>query len=103
MRVFEGFGSLPGFRHAAVTVGSFDGVHLGHRALLERLTAEAEAADGESIVMTFEPHPRIALGRAEGLRLLTTLEEKIGLLEQSGVDNVIVMPLYCSFAELSGL
>ncbi len=43
MRVFEGFGSLPGFRHAAVTVGSFDGVHLGHRALLERLTAEAEA------------------------------------------------------------
>ncbi|WP_290098594.1 adenylyltransferase/cytidyltransferase family protein [uncultured Alistipes sp.] len=102
MRVFEGFGSLPGFRHAAVTVGSFDGVHLGHRALLERLTAEAEAADGESIVMTFEPHPRIALGRAEGLRLLTTLEEKIGLLEQSGVDNVIVIPFDRAFAALSG-
>jgi len=102
MRVFEGFGSLPGFRHAAVTVGSFDGVHLGHRALLERLTAEAEAADGESIVLSFEPHPRIALGRAEGLRLLTTLEEKIGLLEQSGVDNVIVIPFDRAFATLSG-
>lgn len=102
MRVFEGFASLPVFRHAVVTIGSFDGVHLGHRALLERLTAEARAADGESIVMTFEPHPRIALGRAEGLRLLTTLEEKTRLLEQSGVDNVIVIPFDRAFAALSG-
>lgn len=102
MRVFYGFDRLPHFRHPAVTVGSYDGVHRGHRSLIERLVAEARAAGGESIVMTFEPHPRIALGRAEGLRLLTTLDEKIALLEELGVDNVIVIPFDRTFSALSG-
>lgn len=66
MRVFYGFEHLPHFEHPAVTVGSYDGVHRGHQALIERLVAEAHAAGGESIVMTFEPHPRITLGRADG-------------------------------------
>lgn len=102
MRVFYGFEDLPHFDHPAVTVGSYDGVHLGHRALIERLIAEARAAGGESIVVTFEPHPRIALGRAEGLRLLTTLDEKIALLEGLGVDNLIVIPFDRTFSALSG-
>ena len=68
MKVFHGFDSLPTFRHPVVTVGSYDGVHRGHRALIERLVAEARATGGESIVLTFDPHPRIALGRGEGLR-----------------------------------
>lgn len=102
MRVFYGFEDLPNFDHPAVTVGSYDGVHLGHRALIERLNAEARAAGGESIVMTFEPHPRIALGRAEGLRLLTTLDEKIALLKGLGVDNLIVIPFDRTFSALSG-
>ena len=63
IRVFHGFDALPHFVHPAVTVGSYDGVHRGHRALIERLVAEARAAGGESIVLTFEPHPRITLGR----------------------------------------
>ena len=92
IRVFHGFDALPHFVHPAVTVGSYDGVHRGHRALIERLVAEARAAGGESIVLTFEPHPRITLGRGEGLRLLTTLDEKIALLGDLGVDNVIVIP-----------
>ena len=70
MRVFHGFDALPHFVRPAVTVGSYDGVHLGHRALIGRLIAEARANGGESIVLTFEPHPRITLGKAEGLRLL---------------------------------
>lgn len=102
MRVFYGFEHLPHFDHPAVTVGSYDGVHLGHRALIERLVGEARAAGGESIVMTFEPHPRIALGRAEGLRLLTTLDEKIALLEGLGVDNLIVIPFGRTFSTLTG-
>lgn len=102
MRVFYGFEGLPHFDHPAVTVGSYDGVHLGHRVLIERLIAEARAAGGESIVVTFEPHPRIALGRAEGLRLLTTLDEKIALLEGLGVDNLIVIPFDRTFSALSG-
>lgn len=102
MRVFHGFDALPHFVHPAVTVGSYDGVHLGHRTLIERLVAEARANGGESIVLTFEPHPRITLGRAGGLRLLTTLDEKIALLEQLGVDNVIVIPFDRAFSALSG-
>lgn len=102
MRIFHGFDTLPRFVHPAVTVGSYDGVHLGHRALIERLVAEAQATGGESIVMTFEPHPRITLGRAGGLRLLTTLDEKIRLLEGLGVDNVLVIPFDKAFSGLSG-
>ena len=60
-------------------------MHLGHRALIGRLIAEARANGGESIVLTFEPHPRITLGKAEGLRLLTTLDEKICLLARLGI------------------
>lgn len=102
MRVFHGFASLPAFRRAVATVGSFDGVHLGHRALLERTIREARAAGGESVVLTFEPHPRITLGHAEGLNLLTPLDEKIELLEHSGVDCVIVIPFDRAFSALSG-
>lgn len=101
MKIFQGFDSLPAFRTPAVTIGSFDGVHLGHRALIERLVAEARAMDGESIVLTFEPHPRVALGHAEGLRLLSTFEEKVVLLERMGVDNLIVIPFDGVFSALS--
>ncbi|MDE6623486.1 MAG: FAD synthase [Alistipes sp.] len=102
MRIFHGFEALPTFRSPAVTVGSYDGVHLGHRALLDRLVAEARVHAGESIVVTFEPHPRIALGRAEGLRLLTTPEEKAALLEAAGIDALIVVPFDRTFSALSG-
>lgn len=102
MRLFRGFDSLPHFTRPAVTVGSYDGVHLGHRALVERLVAEARARGGESIVLTFDPHPRITLGRAEGLRLLSTLEEKAARLEELGVDNLIVIPFDRAFSALSG-
>ncbi len=102
IRVFRGFDALPQFRHPVATIGSFDGVHLGHRALLDCLTAEARTRGGESIVLTFDPHPRITLGRSEGLHLLTSLDEKIGLLERIGVDNVVVIPFDTAFSTLSG-
>ena len=102
MKVFYGFESLPHFSHPAVTVGSFDGVHLGHRALIQRLVEEARAANGESVVVTFDPHPRIALGRGEGLRLLTSTDEKRRLLEELGVDALIVVRFDAAFGALSG-
>ena len=71
MRVFHGFEALPHFTHPAVAVGSYDGVHSGHLKLLRTVTAAARGQGGESIVFTFEPHPRITLGKADGLRLLT--------------------------------
>lgn len=102
MRVFKGFSALPAFAHAAVTAGSFDGVHLGHRTLLERVVTEARSNGGESIVLTFDPHPRIALGKAEGLRLLTPPEEKTALFAALGIENVIVIPFDRAFSALSG-
>ncbi len=75
---------------SVVTIGSFDGVHQGHRALLEHLKAMAERLDAESVVVTFDPHPRIAMGRAEGMQLLTTIEERARLLEQIGIDRMVV-------------
>lgn len=100
MRVFRGFDELPAFRHAVVTTGSFDGVHRGHRKLLERVQSEARRRGGESVVLTLEPHPRIFFGDRD-MRLLTTLDEKIALLEQAGVDNLIVLPFDLEFSQLT--
>ena len=102
MRIYRGFDALPHFRHPAVTIGSFDGVHRGHRALIERLIDEARTIGGESIVLTFDPHPRVLLRQADGLRLLTSLDEKAALLEQSGIDALIVIPFDADFSSLSG-
>lgn len=75
---------------SVVTIGSFDGVHQGHRALLEHLKAMAERLDAESVVVTFDPHPRIAMGRADGMQLLTTIEERARLLDEIGIDRMVV-------------
>lgn len=85
----------------AVTVGSFDGVHHGHRVMIERLVAVARQRGLKSVVVTFEPHPRIALGRGEGLMLLTSPEEKARLIEQLGVDYLVVLDFTPSLAALS--
>lgn len=85
-----------------VTVGSFDGVHRGHRALLQRLTTIARSEGLRSVVVTFDPHPRIALGRAEGLQLLTTSAEKEALLAAAGVDYLVTVPFDQHFAQQRG-
>lgn len=100
MRVFRGFDNLPTFIHAVATMGSFDGVHCGHKVLLQRTISLAKERGGESIVLTFEPHPRYVLGTADGMQLLSTLDEKLWLLEQEGVDNVIIIPFTKEFSRL---
>jgi riboflavin kinase/FMN adenylyltransferase len=98
------FYSLDGIRgqvpNAAVTVGSFDGVHAGHRAILRVLAETAAKNGGESVVVTFDPHPRQVVGQ-DGVALLNTLEEKLFLLERLGVDNVLVIPFTLEFSRLS--
>jgi riboflavin kinase/FMN adenylyltransferase len=84
--------ALPVFREPVVTVGSFDGVHMGHLHLLGILRERAEVSGGESVVVTFADHPRRVLGGGEELMLLTSLEEKAELLAAAGVDNLVVMP-----------
>lgn len=83
------------------TVGSFDGVHCGHRVLLRRVVDEARRNGGESLVVTFSPHPRLLLEKEPDLKLLTSLEEKCHLLEQIGIDNLAVIPFDRAFSLMS--
>ena len=92
----------PDERPSVVTVGSFDGLHRGHLTLIEQLTAEAQRLGAAAVVVTFEPHPRIALGRGEGMLLLTDTAEKAELLAHCGVDYLVVLPFDRSLAALTG-
>lgn len=83
------------------TMGSFDGVHAGHRELLRQVTELARKKGVESVVMTFDPHPRFVLGTGEGLQMLSTIEEKAYLLEQMGIDSLVVIPFTKQFSLLS--
>jgi len=84
-----------------VTVGTFDGVHRGHQRVIRRLRDIALEQRGESVILTFYPHPRlITSSNGANLRLLTTLEEKKILFEKSGIDHLIVFPFTKSFSEL---
>jgi len=85
----------------ALTVGSFDGVHLGHKALLQQLQAIAKQNGLKTAVMTFEPHPKIFFNPAGDFKLLNTLDEKIKLLQNTGIDYLIVQDFNKEFASLS--
>ncbi len=85
-----------------LTVGTFDGVHLGHRKIIDRMNELAARIGGESVIFTFDPHPRKVIAPEEtNLRLLTTQNEKIELFEQSGIDHLIIYPFTPEFAQLS--
>ena len=101
MKVIWGFDNPPVLSNAVATVGSYDGVHCGHHILLDEVIRRAKENNGESVVLTFEPHPRITLGNDEGLQLLSTFEEKCRLLEQVGIDYVVVIPFDEAFSRLS--
>jgi riboflavin kinase/FMN adenylyltransferase len=99
MQVHRDIDRLPSFRNAVITIGTFDGVHMGHRQVIEKLKQEAKAAGGETVIITFHPHPRKVVSSAIlGIRLINTLDEKIGLLEQLGIDHLVVTPFTEAFA-----
>ena len=102
MRVFYQLEDLPKFKPAVLTIGSFDGVHTGHQQLLARINGLARQHNGESVVITFHPHPRLVIyPKDKSLQLLTSIEEKVALFERYGVDNVVVVPFTVAFSQLS--
>ena len=102
MRVFRNLDNLPTFKNAVVTIGSFDGLHLGHQQLLKKIQDEAKAIDGEDVVITFSPHPRMVVNpNDKSLLLLNELEEKLELLEKSGVSNCVIVPFTLEFSQQS--
>lgn len=102
MQVHRDIDQLPPFRNAVITVGTFDGVHEGHRKIIEHLKQEAEKIHGETVIITFHPHPRKVVSSAIlGIRLINTLDEKIELLEKTGIDHLAIVPFTEVFANQS--
>ena len=89
-------------QNPVITIGVFDGVHQGHQSILERIKEIANEKDGESVILTLWPHPRIVLNKdIDSLRLLNNIEEKKYLLSKTGIDHLIVIPFTKEFSELS--
>jgi len=101
MQVHFDINRLPIFRNAVITVGAFDGVHTGHRKIIEQLKACSATVGGESVIITFHPHPRTVVKSDSGLQMLTSFSEKLYHLELSGVDHLVVIPFTETFASQS--
>ena len=99
MQVHRDIDNLPLFHNAVVTIGTFDGVHVGHRQIINKLKVEAIKVNGESVIITFHPHPRKVISSAIlGVRLINTLEEKIEVLAGLGIDHLVIVPFTDAFA-----
>jgi len=101
MRIHRDINRLPNFRQAVVTIGSFDGVHLGHRKIIEKMKRLANAVGGESVLITFYPHPRQVVFPADPFEMLSTPEEKEWLLARTGIDHLVIVPFTIAFSQLS--
>ena len=104
MNIYKGFDDYSCDRAACVTTGTFDGVHVGHKMLLQKLAKHASQSNLESVLVTFDPHPRkVLFPEQEGLSLINTLDEKLELLESVGLDSVIVQPFTIEFSRTTAL
>ena len=101
MQVHRTIEALPSFKNAVITIGTFDGVHLGHRKIIEALREQARADDGESVLISFDPHPRKIVDPDASLQLINTLDEKIALLAKTGIDHLVIVPFTKDFSNLS--
>ena len=100
MKRFNNINEFNCKKSTIITIGTFDGVHLGHQKILKKLNVEAENNGLESSVLTFFPHPRTVLNPDSSLKLINTIEERISLFKKSKIDNLIVHPFTKEFSEL---
>ncbi|KAA8482063.1 riboflavin kinase/FMN adenylyltransferase [Arcticibacter tournemirensis] len=102
MKVYKHLNEFQKSNNAVATIGTFDGVHIGHRKIISRLVEDARNMKGESVILTFFPHPRMILHpEDESLKLITTIQEKTELIESLGVDHLIITPFTRDFSNLS--
>ena len=104
MRIFRGFDEAQGIKNPVVTTGSFDGVHIGHKTILNRLRMLAQKYDGESVLITFDPHPRKVLypeTAGKDLKLINSQDEKLELLRGAGLDDVIIVEFTREFSKIT--
>jgi len=101
LKLFESINEFQSTKKTILTLGTFDGVHIGHKKILERLTQNTENGKYESLVLTFFPHPRMVLQEKSEIKLLNTISEKSKLLEKSGIENLVIHPFNESFSRLT--
>jgi riboflavin kinase/FMN adenylyltransferase len=101
MKVYRSLQQLPVFTKAVITIGTFDGVHLGHQHIIRQLLQEAITTGGESVLISFYPHPRKILQPEKQIAQLTTLDERIELLKKQGLDDLVVVQFNKEFSEQS--
>lgn len=101
MKIFYDINEVNKEKSTVLTIGTFDGFHKGHQQIIDLLVKEASKAQARSFLITFEPHPRSVLSKDFDLKLLTTLEEKLHLISEAGVDNVLVINFTPEFSKLS--
>ena len=103
MKIYHSVEEFEKVDNAVVTTGTFDGVHVGHLKIINRLREVADAINGETVLLTFLPHPRIVLFSDDDLKLICTKNEKIALLEKAGVNHLIIHPFTREFSRLSSV
>ena len=101
MLVYRNIEQIPLFRNAVLTIGTFDGVHTGHQQVITQMKKRAAEVNGETVIITFDPHPRTVVNAAAGIQLINTLGEKIELLSGLGIDHLVVIPFTEEFAKLT--
>ncbi len=104
MKIFRSFEEASCIRNPVVTTGSFDGVHIGHKTILKRLNMLSAKYEGESVLITFDPHPRKVLypeTAGKNLKLINSQEEKLELLREAGLDNIIIIEFTRDFAKIT--
>jgi len=101
MQVYRNADFLPFFEKAVITIGTFDGVHTGHQQVIEQLKNEARKINGQSVIITFDPHPRKVINSASTIKLINTTEEKIELLAKKGIDQLVIVPFTEEFSKLT--
>jgi riboflavin kinase / FMN adenylyltransferase len=101
MHIHRGYENI-NLERPVVTLGIFDGVHIGHKVLLDRLVTRAKEDEGQAVVITFSPHPRLVLDKDNtALTFLTTMDEKINLLRRAEVDDLIIIEFNREFSRIS--
>lgn len=102
MKVYEGLNNLPDFKNTVITVGTFDGVHAAHQSILNRLVNMADEINGESVLITFHPHPKHVLqSNQSDLKILSTPDEKTELLKSTGIHHLVYIPFTIDFSNIS--
>lgn len=101
MKIYHSIHEFETSKKTIVTLGTFDGVHIGHNAILDKICKAAQEENLESVILTFFPHPRLIVSNSYDIKLLNTIEEKSILLEKKGIQNFIIHPFDKTFSELS--